>query len=405
MLRNKKFYINLSLTTGILLSLCSYARAAEVNKDIEDIHKIWNIKFNQDVNFDDETKREITIKDSHENILETEINLKNGKTIIVSSPKEGYKVGETYTLNIGGKVHSKDLKPIKAPKSYIFRIKEKTADYKHKEEVNTTISTAINALRNGAETEWEVIALAKAGKTIPDTYVKRIEADFKKSNGVLDQPTDYERIVLGLLAAKADPTNIGGYNLIEKIYNNEDLESQGINAYIYGLIALDSKEYSVPDSAVWTREKLINVILDERTKDKGWDFAGIKADPDMTGMALIALAPYKDIPKVKKAIDEGVEKLISLQKESGAFASYNVENTESISQVIMGLCANGIDPTDSRFIKNGKTMIDALMTFKTADGGFSHLKNGRNDVKATEQALLALQAYKNLKEKNSVSIY
>ncbi|WP_315116129.1 hypothetical protein [uncultured Clostridium sp.] len=405
MLRNKKIYINLSLTAGILLSLCSYVRATEVDKDIEDIYKTWNIKFNQEVKLDDETKREITIKDSNGNILEAEINLKDGKTITVSSPKEGYKIGGTYTLNIGGKVCSKDLKPIKAPKSYTFKIKEKTADYKHKEEVNTTINTTINVLKKGVETDWEAVALVKAGKTIPDTYVEKIEADLKKSNGLMEQPTDYERMVLGLLAANADPTNIGGYNLIEKIYNNEDIEGQGINAYIFGLISLDSKEYHVPDSAIWTREKLVNAILNERTKDKGWDFAGIKADPDMTGMALVALAPHKDIPEVKKAIDEGVEKLISLQKESGGFVSYNVENAESISQVIMGLCANGIDPTDSRFMKNDKTMIDALMTFKTADGGFSHIKNGKNNSKATEQALLALQAYKNLKERNDVLIY
>lgn len=411
MLKSKSFYIKLSLTTGIFLSLCSYARAAEVNKEIDDIHKTWNIKFTQEVNFDDETKREITIKDSNGNILETEINLKDGKTITVSSPKEGYKVGGTYTLNIGGKVRSKELKLIKAPRSYTFKIKEKTnvpntGDYKHKELVNTTINTTINAIeKKGIETEWEVIALSKAGKTIPDAYIKKVEADLKKSNGVLEQPTDYQRMIIGLPAAKADPTNIAGYNLLEKVYNNEDLESQGINAYVYGLIALDSKSYNVPDSAMWTRKKLVEVILDNRIKDNGWDFAGIKADPDMTGMALIALAPYKNEKEANKAIDEGAKKLADLQKESAAFSCYDVENCESICEVIMGLCANGIDPTEDRFVKNKKTMIDALMTFKTTDGGFSHIRKGKKDPKATEQAVLALQAYKNLKENKSVKVY
>ncbi|KAJ50363.1 hypothetical protein BD780_000522 [Clostridium tetanomorphum] len=411
MLKNKSLYIKLSLTTGIFFSLCSYAKAAEINKEIDDIHKTWNIKFNQEVNYDAETKREITIKDSNGNILETEINLKDGKTITVSSPKEGYKVGEIYTLNIGGKVRSKELKLIKAPRSYTFKIKEKisnpdTVDYKHKEIVNTTIDTTINSIeKKGIETEWESIALLKAGRIIPDTYIKKIEGDLKNSNGVLAQPTDYERMILGLPAAKADPTNVAGYNLLEKVYNNEDLESQGINAYVYGLIALDSKSYDVPDSVMWTRKKLVEAILDNRTKDKGWDFAGIKADPDMTGMALIALAPYKNEAEVKKAIDEGVKKLSDLQTENAAFSCYDLENCESICQVIMGLCANGIDPTEDRFVKNKKTMIDALMTFKTADGGFSHIRKSKKDSKATEQAVLALQAYKNLKENKSVKIY
>ena len=43
---------------------------------------------------------------------------------------------------------------------------------------------------------------------------------------------------------------------------------------------------------VWlTREKLIQVILDAQLTDGGWDLSADKADPDMTAMAIQALAP------------------------------------------------------------------------------------------------------------------
>ena len=86
-----------------------------------------------------------------------------------------------------------------------------------------------------------------------------------------------------------------------------------------------------------------------------------------------------------------------MQNTDGTFSSVGIKNSESISQVIIGLCANGIDPTSSDFTKNGKNLIDALLTFKSDDGGFKHIYEGNSNGKATEQALLALEAYKELK--------
>ena len=69
-------------------------------------------------------------------------------------------------------------------------------------------------------------------------------------------------------------------------------------------------------------------------------------------------------------------------------------NSESCAQVIVALTALGIDPTaDSRFVKNGHTVLDALAGFYVTGGGFRHTAGGDLDGMATEQGYYALAAY------------
>ena len=49
---------------------------------------------------------------------------------------------------------------------------------------------------------------------------------------------------------------------------------------------------------------------------------------------------------------------------------------------------------DSRFVKNGNTALDALLTYANADGSFRHTLDGEANEMATEQALYALAAAK-----------
>ena len=54
----------------------------------------------------------------------------------------------------------------------------------------------------------------------------------------------------------------------------------------------------------------------------------------------------------------------------------------------------GIDPTaDSRFVKNGNTVLDALAGFYVTGGGFRHTAGGERNGMATEQGYYALAAY------------
>ena len=143
-----------------------------------------------------------------------------------------------------------------------------------------------------------------------------------------------------------------------------------------------------------TREKLIQAILDAQLTDGSWNLSANNADPDMTAMAIRALAPYyKTNETVKAAVDKALEALSALQRNDGGFGSWGTVNSESCAQVIVALTALGIDPTaDSRFVKNGLTVLDALAGFYVT-GGFRHTAGGELDGMATEQGYYALAAY------------
>ena len=61
----------------------------------------------------------------------------------------------------------------------------------------------------------------------------------------------------------------------------------------------------------------------------------------------------------------------------------------------MALTSLGLDPdTDPRFVKNGNSVLDALLSFAVTGGGFIHDdKSGGINGMSTEQAYYALAAY------------
>ncbi len=246
--------------------------------------------------------------------------------------------------------------------------------------------------------EWMVIDLARSGRTVPDGYYEKVVEYVQKhadENERLHRAksTDNSRIILALTAIGKDVTNVGGHNLLKGLDSMDYIQTQGINGPIWALIALDSHNY--PTSGDVTREKLIQAILDAQLPGGGWNLSGNDADPDMTAMAIQALAPYyKENDAVKAAVDKALDVLSELQLATGGFGSWGTENSESCAQVIVALTALGIDPAkDSRFIKNGLTILDALASYYVDGGGFRHIASGDRDGMATEQGYYALAAY------------
>lgn len=295
-----------------------------------------------------------------------------------------------------------------ASQSEITSVYEKTGDYIYK-----TVKTPVIGTIGGC---WAMYGLAKADYDMPDSYVtayrKSVEDALEKGyRGVKGQLhdrkyTDYSRVIVAFSQLGLDPTDVGGYNLVEKLADYDKVIWQGINGPIWALRALDAGGYDIPEvSGVankTTRQKLINGILDAQLADGGWALSGSKSDPDLTGMALTALAPYKSQKKVKAAIDEAVDWLSKAQLADGSYATYGDPTAESCAQVICGLTAVGINPnTNSKFKKNGKSVLDGLMTFYDAKtGGFRHVNEASGgyqpvvDQMATEQAFYALAHYK-----------
>lgn len=247
----------------------------------------------------------------------------------------------------------------------------------------------------GSGSDWQALGLFQATGKVPANYLENTARYIEENNGEFRKVTDYERMVLGIRAAGGDPSDIGGYNLIEKIYNNERMTLQGSNGVIFALIALDSARDPVPEDALWTREKLLNWLLENQNGDGSWALvAGSRGDVDITAMALAALAPY-DGAAVDQAKQKGFRWLSSQQTENGGFLSWGVENSESASQVIIALTANRMDPKAGAFTQPGGNVLQNLLSYQQKDGGFAHTATeGSNDM-ASEQALLALTSYRN----------
>lgn len=258
--------------------------------------------------------------------------------------------------------------------------------------------------------EWLVLDLVRDEQAVSPYYLKDLIDTIIAKEGVLHTGrgdyTNYAKAVLILTALGIDPTNIAGYNLIESVSHYPMVAQQGVNGVIYALLALDCGNYEikVPDNLpfIITRDTYIKSILNNQLADGGWDWAGKQADPDMTAMAVQALAPYYDSNEdVKSAVDNALQTLSNLQQPDGGFqtedAAYE-ESSESTSMVILALTTLGIDPTkDPRFIKEGNTTIDNLCSF-AVNGGFSHTKGGLYNDLSTDQGYRALVAYHRLLE-------
>ena len=260
--------------------------------------------------------------------------------------------------------------------------------------------------------EWAVLALARGNADVLnsyyDGYYDRVVAYVRDniSSGKLnaDKSTDNARIALALTAIGEDPTSVGGHNLLTALDDVTYDLKQGINGPIWALIALDSKNYTSS-----SRDQLITAILDNRTSEGGWALDGNATDVDMTAMAIQALAPYynKSNETVKAAVDTALTWLSTKQSSDGGFSSWGNANAESCAQVIVALSALNIDAdTDSRFVKNGHSALENLLTFEQADGSFLHTLPGSdkdNNQMSSEQGTYALVAYDRFKTgKNSL---
>nr|WP_239540879.1 DUF4430 domain-containing protein [Pullulanibacillus pueri] len=253
---------------------------------------------------------------------------------------------------------------------------------------------------------YGAMALRLLDKTVPQTYVNALANEVKESQGSFHNVTDYEKIVLGVTSAGGDASNFEGVDLVKAVYSNERMVNQGNNGPIYGLLSLDSGEYNVPKNALWTRDKLVDYIINHQNKDGGWALTGSKSSADLTGIAIAALAPYKSESKVVHAINRAKQWLSVHQNKAGGYGSQvnGGDSSESTAQVILGLTAAGIDPTSTAFTKEKGNLISHLLSFQQKDGGFAHLMGEASNDLTTPQALLGLVSYQQYLKSHATSL-
>lgn len=262
-------------------------------------------------------------------------------------------------------------------------------------------------LAGDAASDWMAMTLAFSNRTDAyDAYLERLEAYVAEQyevNGYIHQvkATEYHRIALTILALGGDPTAVSAdgedINLVadgtyDFISGSPGL--QGSNGLIYSLLVLDAMDYQVPEDRQYDREELVKELLTYQQPDGGFALdMSLGSDIDITAMAIQALAAYQEQTEVKAAVDQALTWLSDQMLADGGFSSYGEACTESCAQVILALCALGLDPETCEQFQKEQNVMDAMDGFRMKDGTYQHVKSDEDsNVMATYQALLALEA-------------
>ena len=253
--------------------------------------------------------------------------------------------------------------------------------------------------------EWALIGMLTSGtadESVKNAYLNNLHSALQEKSGVLSSRryTEYSRAVIALNLLGEDARDFRGYDLVSPILNSDNVGRQGINGTIFALIALTGGDYGSVDY----RNTLLNTILQAQTSWGYFEYGG-KPNADITAMALCAFAPYMDNQQVSSAADRAVNALATMVNEDGLILTDGIYSSETISQVIIGLSAVGVDAEkDSRFVKKGWGLVTTLDDF-AADGGYAHIMGEGVNPMASEQGLCAKAAYTLYKEGNQPLYY
>ena len=149
-------------------------------------------------------------------------------------------------------------------------------------------------------------------------------------------------------------------------------------------------------SAISDKEQaLVQAVLDTQYPDGRWEEWGdsIQTTSNMiTGLAFY----YDSDESVKAAVDKAITYLSTQQKDDGSFDAYGYgADSNTAAMVVIALAAAGINPdTDDRFIKNGISVYDNLLSYAYSDNsGFGYQDNQSDPWgSSTEQGFRALIA-------------
>ncbi|MDZ4556363.1 DUF4430 domain-containing protein [Bacillus cereus] len=258
--------------------------------------------------------------------------------------------------------------------------------------------TSEKMLQDGIESDWVAVALSRSGKNVPIeaklNYVKSVTEKVEKRINRFSA-TDLARTIIMMNAMSADPKNVGGHNLVQKLYESDKVNS--VTGYAFALLAFDTKKYEIPVESKWNRVALVEALLNNQHTDGGWTYnsSGSKASAssvDVTGMVLSALAPYQERSDVKPAIQKAVAYLYNEQLQNGGFSADGQENSNSTAQAIIGLSL--VKDVDQNRLHKA---MQNLLSYQLSNGEFKWLPSDQNgNGMATEQALLALLQFKEM---------
>lgn len=244
------------------------------------------------------------------------------------------------------------------------------------------------ALTDGAGTtsEWYAITVSQMGGYDMSSYRRSLER-YVNTEKKPDSATAREKIALALIASGSSDGFISSTI-------DDSIDELGLMSWIYGLHLINNGF----TGNKYDKRGVINHLLSSQFADGGWAIMGEHGDIDVTAMTLNALAPYySGSAETASAVERGLDFLSAKQLDNGGYSSFGAENPESTAQVLMAVSALGIDcQQDSRFVKDGNTLIDGIASFRLDDGSFSHIHGGASNESATMQSLYSLAAYRRM---------
>lgn len=222
--------------------------------------------------------------------------------------------------------------------------------------------------------------------------------------------TNIDRKIMTLTARGIDCSKLSKYNngepfLDAKGNKVDDLAAvlynysggYTINGPIFALNALDMGNYTIPENAVWTREKLLETILNHKYLSDGFGL-------DMVTMLMQSIAPYQNDPvygeRVKAKLWEGFDIVMNSFGTDPFGNPFGVQwggvyTSEGASQIICALSAMGVDVhTDVRLNNGTDSVLTSFLNYADfREGYFAHSNTTPKNAMATYQGCYATQWY------------
>jgi outer membrane protein assembly factor BamB/prenyltransferase beta subunit len=302
---------------------------------------------------------------------------------------------------------------VNAPEVVIGSNKENAAEIGYKDQVfplNVTDEAILNALRylkslqnddggfsnpgessSISKTSWAIMAMV-AAKQNPEWWVKNnisaidyIEMNLKNETGKMGV-ADYARTILAVYAAGRDPSDFGGFDLVELLKSKVKENGQiGDFTYttIWGLMALKVCGEDVSRTVDWLKS--------QQNPDGGFGWApGEASDYDDTAAAIQALIATGE-DSSSDVIAKALNYLRTGQNEDGGFKFFgnSSSNAASDSWIIQAIIACGQNPLEWK--RNNISVVDHLLSLQQPDGSFYYTAHQKsNPGYMTSSAIIAL---------------
>ncbi len=187
----------------------------------------------------------------------------------------------------------------------------------------------------------------------------------------------YSSNIINLIASGKDPEDYEGKNYVKEVLDGQredglfvigneqqDLYPENIAKAI---IAMDM---SKADYNKVSAAKALMHFAKEAEEGKSFDSSVV-----ITSLAIIALSSHKDVGGVSELLEELKEYLKSDQLYDGSFGNNSLSNDDldsegnavATSMVIQALVALGENPLSNEWIKDGTSLLDALLSFKEGE--------------------------------------